>query len=79
MQLFCYVKLKCITYSDCVFVVLGIQDVMHMRHFFICGLPGSLIIFRHYLINDMMSGNRLLNIKYVYLFLYVFCLKTSLF
>jgi hypothetical protein len=34
-------KQKCITYSEYVFVTLGIQHAMFMRHIFICGLSGS--------------------------------------
>jgi hypothetical protein len=35
-----------ITYSECVFVALGIQHAMRMRHFVIYN------IFQNYLIND---------------------------
>ena len=34
-----------ITYSECVFVAVGIQHAMRMRHIVICGLAGSTIIF----------------------------------
>ena len=34
-----------ITYSQCVFVSLGIQQSMRMRHIIICGLHGSTIFF----------------------------------
>ena len=34
-----------ITYSECVFVALGIQHVMSLRHILICGLSGSTIFF----------------------------------
>jgi hypothetical protein len=32
-----------ITYAECVFVAVGIMDVMRMRHIIICGLPGSTV------------------------------------
>jgi len=40
-----------ITYSQCVFVALGIQHAMHVRHVAICDLSGSRVFFSHYLIN----------------------------
>ena len=36
-----------IKYSECLFVVLGIQHAMRMRRTVICGLPGSTIFFFH--------------------------------
>ena len=36
---------KSITYSEFVFLALGIQHSIHMRHIVICGMPGSTIFF----------------------------------
>ena len=36
-----------ITYSECVFVVLGTQREMRMRHIVICGHSGSTTFFHN--------------------------------
>jgi len=41
----CLGKAIIITYSECVFVALGIQHAIGMRQIVIYGLPGSTIIF----------------------------------
>jgi hypothetical protein len=41
----CSGRAMSITESECVFVALGIQHAMHMRHILICGLPHSRIVF----------------------------------
>ena len=34
-----------ITHTEWVFVALGVQHAMHMRHIAICGLSGCLVFF----------------------------------
>jgi hypothetical protein len=41
----CIGKTVSITYSECVYIALGIQHAMHMQHIVICGLPSSTIFF----------------------------------
>ena len=53
-----------ITYYGCVFVALGIQHAMRMRHFVICGLSGS-ALFSTYHIDGMILGKMLPNVMYV--------------
>jgi len=45
-----------ITQPECVFVALGIQREMRMRHIVTCGLPPLYNIFPHYLINGKIFG-----------------------
>jgi hypothetical protein len=50
----------------CVFLALGIQYAMRMRHIVICGLTRPENIFPHYLINGTIFEKKLLNIKCVF-------------
>ena len=49
-------------------VALVIQHAMRMRRIVVCGLSGCTIFFPHYLINSMIFGKKLLNIKFVFRF-----------
>jgi len=52
-------KAKFITYSEGVFVALGIQNAIRMRHI-ACGLLDSTIFFTSYLLNGTICGKKTL-------------------
>jgi hypothetical protein len=43
----CRGKAISITYSDYVYLALGIHHAMRIRHIVTCGLPGSTVFFTH--------------------------------
>jgi len=53
-----------ITYSECVFVAVGIQLAMRMRRIVTCLAP-LYKVFLHYLINGTIYEKRALNTKCV--------------
>jgi hypothetical protein len=48
-----------ITYSECVFVALGIQHAMRVRYIVICGLSGSTVFFHIMTQNGTIFGKRI--------------------
>jgi len=70
----CSGKAVSVTYSEYVFVVLGIQHSMRMRHIVICGMFGSTIFFHTiYKGHDFREKKKLLDVHVTCL--YVFSLK----
>jgi hypothetical protein len=66
-----------ITYSECLFVALGIQHAIRIRH--IVMSPTHLYsIFSPYLINGTNSEKKILNLKYMFLFSLQLLLETFL-
>jgi hypothetical protein len=57
-----------ITYSEFVFVALGIQHAMRIRHIVICDLPRSTIFFHIISKKRQIFGKNLFIIKCVFLF-----------
>ena len=68
-----------VTHSERMFVALGIQHAMGMRHIAICGLQGLYIICPYYLINgEIVEKKELLYIKYmIFIFSVTFVLDIS--
>ena len=57
----CSEKAVSITFSECMFVALGMQHAMRMRHIVICGLPRSIKFF--HFVSQFSGGGGLFNIK----------------
>jgi hypothetical protein len=63
----------CYTTWVSVFVALGSQHAMRMRHIVICGLPHATTFF--HLISGRIFENQLLNTKLHFDFLYMYYMK----
>ena len=51
------------TYSEGLFIDLGIKHAMHMSHIVICGLSGSAIFFQLYPVNSTILGKKVIERK----------------
>jgi len=66
-----------VTYSECVFVALGIQHVIPMRHIFVCALPLSTVFF-HISHKRKNFSEYVIEHKKCFDFLYEICLENFL-
>jgi hypothetical protein len=69
-------KIVCTAYSERMFIALGNQHAMQIRHILICNLPDSTIFCLHYLMNGAIFENiKVIEHKMCFDFFYNFCLK----
>jgi len=68
----CSGKSISITYSECVYVALGIQHVMHMHHIVIYGLSGSTTFFLVISLMPRLLEKKFIDHKICVYFLYNF-------
>ena len=65
----------CFTYSECVFVAVGMQHAMRMRHV-ICSLSGSAFFFSHSLMyGTILEKKKVVEHKMCFHFLCNFCVE----
>jgi hypothetical protein len=76
---YCNVKAVGITYSECEFVALGIQNVTHVRHIFICGLSGCTNVSTLSHKRHDFQEKKFPEHKICFDFPNIFCLKSFLF
>jgi hypothetical protein len=76
---YCSGKAVIVTYSECVFLALGIQHAMRMRRVVICGQPGTTVFFHIILINSTIFEEKVMEYNVCFDFLCKFCLKYFLF
>ena len=62
-------KQRIITYTECVFVALGTQQAMRLRHIVICGLSCYKTFFH---ISHKRNDKKVFEYIYIYIYIYFF-------